>query len=72
MEDLDLAKELVQAKNNVVKEIQKIIIGQDDVIEDLLVALFSKGHCLFMGVPGLASATGTAESVMATLASTLA
>ena len=54
MEDLDLAKELVQAKNNVVKEIQKVIIGQNDVIEDLLVALFSKGHCLFMGVPGLA------------------
>ena len=54
MEDLYLAKELVQAKNGVVKEIQKVIVGQDEVIEDLLVALFSKGHCLFMGVPGLA------------------
>jgi MoxR-like ATPase len=54
MEDLELAKELVQAKNKVVKEIQKVIVGQDDVIEDLLVALFSKGHCLFVGVPGLA------------------
>jgi len=54
MEDLELAKELVQAKNNVVKEIQKVIVGQDEVIEDLLVALFSKGHCLFVGVPGLA------------------
>ena len=54
MEDLELAKELVQAKNDVVKEIQKVIVGQNDVIEDLLVALFSKGHCLFVGVPGLA------------------
>ena len=54
MEDLELAKELVQAKNNVVKEIHKVIVGQDEVIEDLLVALFSKGHCLFVGVPGLA------------------
>ena len=36
------------------REIRKAIIGQDEVIEDLLVALFSKGHCLFVGVPGLA------------------
>ena len=54
MEDLELAKELVQAKKNVIQEIQKVIVGQDAVIEDLLVALFSKGHCLFVGVPGLA------------------
>ena len=54
MEDLELAQELLNAKKNVVAEIQKVIIGQDEVIEDLLVALFSKGHCLFVGVPGLA------------------
>ncbi len=54
MEDLELAQELLKAKRNVVDEIQKVIIGQDEVIEDLLVALFSKGHCLFVGVPGLA------------------
>ncbi|MFQ5449200.1 MAG: AAA family ATPase [Nitrospinaceae bacterium] len=54
MDDLDLAKELLQAKGKVVREIQKVIVGQDSVIEDLLVALFSKGHCLFVGVPGLA------------------
>ena len=54
MEDLELARELVQAKKNIIQEIQKVIVGQDDVIEDLLVALFSKGHCLFVGVPGLA------------------
>ena len=42
MEDLELAQELLNAKKNVVAEIQKVIIGQDEVIEDLLVALFSK------------------------------
>ncbi len=54
MEDLELAKEFVQAKENVVKELRKVIVGQNQVIEDLLLALFSKGHCLFVGVPGLA------------------
>ena len=51
MEDLELAQELLQAKNNIVAEIQKVIVGQDEVIENLLTALFSKGHCLFVGVP---------------------
>ncbi len=54
MEDLELAKEFVQAKENVVKELRKVIVGQNQVIENLLLALFSKGHCLFVGVPGLA------------------
>ena len=35
-------------------EIGKIIVGQDQVIEELLIALFSGGHCLLVGVPGLA------------------
>ena len=46
MEDLELAQELLNAKKNVVGEIQKVIVGQNEVIEDLLIALFSKGHCL--------------------------
>ena len=54
MKDLELAQELLKAKNEVVQEIRKVIVGQDKVIEDLLVALFCKGHCLFVGVPGLA------------------
>ena len=54
MKDLELAQELLNAKKNVVTEIQKVIVGQNEVIEDLLIALFSKGHCLFVGVPGLA------------------
>jgi MoxR-like ATPase len=51
---LELAKELVDSKNRLANEIRKVIVGQDEVLEDLLVALFCKGHCLFVGVPGLA------------------
>ncbi|REJ86429.1 MAG: MoxR family ATPase [Planctomycetota bacterium] len=36
------------------EEIGKVIIGQDDVVDQLLIALFSRGHCLLVGVPGLA------------------
>lgn len=53
-ESLELAKELVSSKNRIVTEIRKVIVGQDEVIENLLTALFCKGHCLFVGVPGLA------------------
>jgi len=35
-------------------EISKVIIGQDDVVEELLISIFSRGHCLLVGVPGLA------------------
>ncbi len=54
MNDVDLANEFVKAKEDVIREVQKVIIGQDKVIENLLIALFAKGHCLFVGVPGLA------------------
>ncbi len=36
------------------EEIGKVIIGQTDVVDQLLLAMFSKGHCLLVGVPGLA------------------
>ena len=36
------------------QEIGKVIVGQDDVIKNVLIAVFSKGHCLLVGVPGLA------------------
>ena len=35
-------------------EIRKVIVGQDEVIEEVLIALFARGHCLLVGVPGLA------------------
>jgi MoxR-like ATPase len=36
------------------KEIAKVIVGQDEIIEKILISIFSKGHCLLIGVPGLA------------------
>ena len=51
---LELAKELVNSKARIVNEVRKVIVGQDEVIESLLTALFCNGHCLFVGVPGLA------------------
>ena len=35
-------------------EVKKVIIGQEDIIEDVLISIFSRGHCLLIGVPGLA------------------
>ncbi|MBI4051819.1 MAG: MoxR family ATPase [Elusimicrobia bacterium] len=52
--DIELAEKLQQAKKIILSEIQKVIIGQERVIEELLIALFSKGHALLVGVPGLA------------------
>ena len=51
---LELAKELVNSKTRIVNEVRKVIVGQDEVVENLLIALFCNGHCLFVGVPGLA------------------
>lgn len=36
------------------KEIGKVVVGQDHIVENLLISLFSKGHCVLIGVPGLA------------------
>jgi MoxR-like ATPase len=52
--DLAAVKELADARRLLLGEIEKRIVGQKDVVEALLVALFARGHCLFVGVPGLA------------------
>jgi MoxR-like ATPase len=52
--DEELMKEMGRARARIRAEIAKRIVGQDAVIDQLLVALFSRGHCLFVGVPGLA------------------
>ena len=52
--DLEAAKRLADARARVAKEIEKRIVGQKHVVDHLLIALFSRGHCLFVGVPGLA------------------
>jgi len=52
--DLQAAQKLRDTYQRIRQELRKIIVGQDDVIEQLLVALFAGGHCLLEGVPGLA------------------
>ena len=52
--DVDEALRLKQAYDSLRTEIAKVIIGQDNVVEHMLVALLSRGHCLLVGVPGLA------------------
>jgi MoxR-like ATPase len=46
--------EVKVARQEILRQIEKRIIGQHQVIDQLLVALFARGHCLFVGVPGLA------------------
>ena len=52
--DIEAVQRLQQAHRNITTELRKAIVGQDDVIEQLLTALFSGGHVLLVGVPGLA------------------
>jgi len=52
--DVALARELFEARAALAAEIGKRIVGQHEVIEHLLIALFARGHGLFVGVPGLA------------------
>ncbi len=44
---------LAGVRLEILEQVGRVIVGQDRVIEDLLVGLFAKGHCLFIGVPGL-------------------
>ena len=49
-----MLEELAEVKKKIVQEIHKVIVGQDAIIEKILIGLFSGGHCLLIGVPGLA------------------
>ena len=52
--DLHAVQELHEARRMLLGEIGKRIVGQQDVVDSLLISLFARGHCLFVGVPGLA------------------
>ncbi len=53
-ENLKAVQECAEARERIVGELRKVIVGQDRVVDELLTALFSDGHCLLVGVPGLA------------------
>jgi MoxR-like ATPase len=52
--DLEIVYELKEAHDKITNEIGKVIIGQNSVIDQLLIGLLARGHCLLIGVPGLA------------------
>jgi MoxR-like ATPase len=52
--DLQAVEALARARASVLQQIEKRVVGQKDVVDHLLISLFSRGHCLFVGVPGLA------------------
>lgn len=52
--EVEAVDALHQSFNNIKAEIGKVVIGQDDIIKSVLIAIFSNGHCLLVGVPGLA------------------
>ena len=53
-DDVQRVQELNEAFRRITGELSKVIVGQQQVIEELLVAMFARGHCLLVGVPGLA------------------
>src|SRR5438876_6472436 len=53
-DDLEAIRKLRDGFDHIKKELARVIVGQDQVIEELLIALFSRGHCILEGVPGLA------------------
>jgi len=52
--DHDLAQKAVEAHRSIKDQVGRVIVGQDQVIEELLLSIFAQGHCLIVGVPGLA------------------
>ncbi len=52
--DVEAVQDLVASYKRLRNEIGKVIIGQDEVVQDVLISIFSRGHCLLVGVPGLA------------------
>jgi len=48
------AERVAEGRDRILAELRKVIVGQDEVVEEVLIALFTGGHCLITGVPGLA------------------
>ena len=55
--DVEAVEQLAKIRESIYGEIGKVVIGQREIVEQLLIALLSGGHCLLVGVPGLAKTT---------------
>ncbi|MBL7994110.1 AAA family ATPase, partial [bacterium] len=54
MADVDAVAALKESRLKIESEIRKAIIGQNQIVDQLMIALFARGHCLIVGIPGLA------------------
>jgi len=54
LQELQAVERIAQLRQALLGELRKVIVGQTEIIEQLLIALLAKGHCLLIGVPGLA------------------
>jgi len=52
--DIEVVEQFRERKAQILREIRKIIVGQERIIEEILISVFARGHCLIIGVPGLA------------------
>jgi MoxR-like ATPase len=50
----EMVRRVCQAKEKLLREVHKVIVGQDEMLEQMLICIFARGHCLTVGVPGLA------------------
>ncbi|HAY79001.1 MAG TPA: AAA family ATPase, partial [Planctomycetaceae bacterium] len=64
--DTAATRKLGEAREKIMSQLSQVIVGQQHVIEELLISMFSRGHCLLEGVPGLAKTL-----MISTLARTL-
>ncbi len=54
IESENLAEQIAQGRARILEQLRRAIVGQDEVVDQVLIALFTGGHCLLTGVPGLA------------------
>ena len=66
MEQSNAVSKLAEAREKIQDQLSRVIVGQEDVVEQILIAIFSRSHCLLEGVPGLAKTL-----MISTLAETL-
>ena len=53
-DDVQAVAKLGEARDAIVTQLRKVIVGMEDVIDEMMIAIFAQGHCLLVGVPGLA------------------
>lgn len=53
-DDIQAVKKLGAARDAIITELRKTIVGMDEVIDEMMISIFARGHCLLVGVPGLA------------------